>query len=475
MKRLSIFNKPTSRFVWGVLSIPLFFKIMGIGLVVAAVFGSITLLQIHGSISRSLHQMLEERTRSVAGSLVASLERPMSTGDMLAVNQRLKRVRRMFPDVRYIIVRDARGQVVSHTFERAVPHDLVRPPEQSGDSEIDLEVFTSTEGLIFNVTHPILNGHAGTLQLGVTDQMVTQESTVVIRSVLWGLALCAMIGAGLALLLTHILTHPIHHLVQAANRIREGDFETRSKVFSADEIGRLAVAFNQMTEGLHHYRLQVQEKEKARLSLIEKIVQTQEEERRTISRELHDQLGQSLLALLLVVQSLAKENVVPPDVCRDLEIRIQLVIEEVRRLAWGMRPSILDDYGLDFALARYMEDVSKHFGLPIDYQYTCSPGLKRLPSRNEVTLYRIAQEAITNVLRHANATRASAIVLQQPDEVTILIEDDGCGFDTESKQKNRENCLGLTGMNERAALLGGTCVVESIPGQGTTIRVRTPL
>ena len=184
---------------------------MGIGRVVAAVFGSITLLQIHWGISRALHQMLEERTRSVAASLVASLERPMSTGDLLAVNQRLQRVRRMFPDVRYIIVRDARGRVVSHTFERAIPHDLDWPQEQSGDSEMDLDVFTSAEGLVFNVTYPILNGHAGTLQLGVTGQMMTQELTVVIRSVIWGLALCAMIGAGLALLLTHILTHPIHH------------------------------------------------------------------------------------------------------------------------------------------------------------------------------------------------------------------------------------------------------------------------
>ena len=475
MIRLSIFSKPASRFVWWVLSIPLFFKIMGIGLVVAAVFGSITLLQLHGSISHALHQMLEEQTRSIASSLVVSLERPMSTGDLLAVNQRLQRVRLMFPDVRYIIVRNARGRVVSHTFEHTIPHDLDYPPEQLGDSEMDLDVFTSTEGLVFNVTHPILNGHAGTLQLGVTDQMVTQELMVVIRSVLWGLGLCATIGAGLALLLTHILTRPIHHLVHTANRIRKGDFETRSEVFSADEIGRLAVAFNQMTEGLHRYRLQVQEKEKTRLSLIEKIVQTQEEERRSISRELHDQLGQSLLALLLVVQPLSKENVVPEHVYRDIEIRIQLLIEEVRRLAWGMRPSILDDYGLDFALARYIEEVSEHFGLPVDYQYTCSPGLERLPSRNEVTLYRIAQEAITNVLRHANATRASAIVLQQRNEVTLLVEDDGCGFDIESKQKNSEDCLGLTGMNERVALLGGTCAVESTPGQGTTVRVRIPL
>ncbi len=475
MNRLSMSGKPIARLISCALSIPLFFKIMGIGLVVAAVFGGIMLLQIHGSVSRTLHQILEERTRSIAHSLVTSLERPMSTGDLLAVNQRLQRTRQSLSDVRYIMVRDAEGRIVSHTFERAVPHDLLGPLGQSGDAEVQFQVFDSPQGLVFDVTHPILNGHAGMLQIGVADEMVTEELTTVTQSVLWSLALCATIGVGLALLLTHILTRPIHHLVQAANRIREGDFETRAEVFSSDEIGRLAVAFNQMTEGLHRYRRRVQEKEKARLFLVETTVQAQEDERKNISRELHDQLGQSLLALLLVVQSLGKENVVPGHVCRDIEIRIQLLIEEVRRLAWGMRPSILDDYGLDFALARHTEEMSNHSGLAIDYQYTSSRGSDRLPSRVEVTLYRIAQEAIANVVRHAAATRASAVVLQQSNEVALLVEDNGCGFDVDSVWANSADCLGLTSMLERANLLGGTCAVESVGGQGTTLRVRIPL
>lgn len=475
MRRRWVFGRSISRLFWGVLSIPLFLKIMGIGLVVAAVFGSVTVLQIRGSISRALHQMLEQRTRSMAHSLVAGLERPMSTGDVFSVDQRLQRTLQMFPDIRYIIVRDAKGQIVIHTFKKAVPEDLVRPSRQAVESEEEFQVFASGEGLVFEVACPILGGHAGLLEVGVTDQMITRELSAVTRSVLWSLAFCATIGAGLALLLTHLLTRPIHHLVQAANRVREGDFHTRSEIFSADEIGRLAVAFNQMTEGLHRYRQQVQEKEKARLSLVEKTVQAQEDERKNISRELHDQLGQSLLALLLVVQSLDKETIVPGYVCRDIEIRIQLLIEEVRRLAWGMRPSILDDYGLDFALARHTEEMSNHSGLTIDYQYTSSPGSGRLPSRVEVTLYRIAQEAIANIVRHADATRASAVVLQQSNEVTLLVEDDGHGFEVDSVRANGADCLGLTSMVERANLLGGTCAVESVAEQGTTIRVRIPL
>jgi signal transduction histidine kinase len=140
-----------------------------------------------------------------------------------------------------------------------------------------------------------------------------------------------------------------------------------------------------------------------------------------------------------------------------------------------MRPSILDDYGLDSALARHVEEISKHFRLAIDYQYSRSPGLGRLPREIEVTLYRVAQEALTNIVRHARAEQVSAVVLQQKDEVTLLIEDDGCGFDLESKAEAHGASLGLTGMRERVALLGGTCAVESLAEQGTTIRVRIPL
>lgn len=474
MKGFRLPDGPLFRLRWWALSTPLFFKIMGIGALVAAVFGTITVVQIRDNVSHTLQQALEERARSLALSLAANLERPLSTGDLFSVEEKLHWTKENFPDVRYIIVQNASGDAVCHTFQRGVPKDLLLPPPAE-ITDGEFQVLASDEGQIFDVVQPILRGRAGTLRIGLTDRLIAAELAAITRSVLWTLALCATIGVGLALLLTHILTHPIHHLVQTANRIRQGDFEIPSEVFSADEIGRLAVAFNQMTEGLKRYRKEVEDKERLRLSLIDKIVSTQEEERKNISRELHDHVGQSLLALLLTVQSVHKERLVPDDLCQDIEGRIRQLVEEVRQLAWGMRPSILDDYGLDFALARHTEEVSKHFNLAIDYQYSRSPGLGRLPGRIEVTLYRIAQEAITNIVRHARATRASAVVLQRTNEVTLLVEDDGQGFDLASLEDNGAKRLGLSGMQERAALTGGTCAVESTPAQGTTVRVRIPV
>jgi signal transduction histidine kinase len=140
-----------------------------------------------------------------------------------------------------------------------------------------------------------------------------------------------------------------------------------------------------------------------------------------------------------------------------------------------MRPSILDDYGLDSALARHIEEITKTANFEIDYQFTSPDGLKRLPSRIEVPLFRIAQEAITNIIRHSKATHASVILLRQLNDITMLVEDDGRGFDVGDVQEKGDQCLGLMGMKERVNLLGGSFVVESAAGEGTTIRVRIPL
>jgi len=140
-----------------------------------------------------------------------------------------------------------------------------------------------------------------------------------------------------------------------------------------------------------------------------------------------------------------------------------------------MRPSILDDYGLESALARHIEEVSKNAGMQIDFQYSSPDGLQRLPSRIEVPLFRIAQEAITNIIRHAQAHHASVVILRQIHEITMLIEDDGQGFDMAMVKEKGDQCLGLMGMRERVNLLGGNFVIEAAPGEGTTIRVIIPL
>ena len=472
MKRFVSWSELKARLPWLLMSVPIYVKILGIGAAVALLFGGITLPQARLTMSRVLYRALEQQTLAIGRSLAAGVERSLITGDLFSVSRRVREAQETYPDLEYVIVRSQSQKAVAHTFPDGIPPDL-----SGSDGAVPhgkVRILGSSGGLIFDTSLPVLGGRAGTVQVGLVDRRIQAELSSLTSSLLWSLMLCASIGSILALVLTDILTRPVRRLVASANRIRQGDFQARAKISSADEIGRLALAFDQMADSLENYRSDVLEKERARVSLIERIVQIQEEERKRVSRELHDEVGQSLSALLMEIRSRVAGNSHCEKHREELERRVTQLIDEVHRLAWGMRPSILDDFGLDSALSRLVEEISEHSETQIDYEYSAHPGAGRVPGQVEVALYRLAQEAIANTERHAQARRASVVVLQRPREVTLLVEDDGKGFDAKAAERNGDTCLGLTGMKERVALLGGTFDIESEPGKGTTLRVAIP-
>jgi signal transduction histidine kinase len=194
--------------------------------------------------------------------------------------------------------------------------------------------------------------------------------------------------------------------------------------------------------------------ERERLGLLRRVVTTQEDERRRISRELHDQLGQSLTALRLKIEGLKGEE----GKRSKLQGRIDELVEiagrldsDVDFLAWELRPTALDDLGLIVALSNYAKEWAKHFGVKVNF-HSAGLGDARLEPLVETSLYRVAQEALNNVAKHAEAA-----------SVDMLLERrDGRG-------------MGLIGMRERAALVGGTVEVESAQDGGTTVFVRVPI
>lgn len=467
-------GRTLSRFVMRVLSVSIFIKIMGIGALVAVVFGGIIFFQSRYTLSRNLYQLLAQMTLSRVDALASSIERPMTTGDLVSIDQILTKTMARFPDARYIIVRNSKGEILAHTFQESIPVDLLDPPLFKMYPVKKLRILdASPEGKIFEAARPIVKGHAGMVQLGVSDQMVSKEVESLTNSIIEALLLSGLIGIGLAIVLTYILTQPVHHLKNAAQSIKEGDFEVVAPLFFEDEIGKLAISFNEMAGSIRRYRDEVEEKEKARRMLIERIVVSQEEERKTISRELHDQFGQSLLAIKMAIQSHRKYDRLPKPVREELEKEIGELTDDLNRIVRGMRPTILDDYGLDSALANYVNEMSQHFDLDITYKYIGASQQARLPGSIEVTLFRIAQEAISNIIRHAQADDASVVVFQSPQEVSLLVEDNGVGFESGSINTNKG--LGLLGIRERISLVRGTLDIESVVGDGTTIRVRIPM
>jgi signal transduction histidine kinase len=208
-----------------------------------------------------------------------------------------------------------------------------------------------------------------------------------------------------------------------------------------------------------------------------KMISYQEDQRKHIAWELHEQVCQSLSALLLEMHSHGNQHPALMDIAAGCESRVRTLIEEVRQMATQLRPSILDDYGLELALRRYIDDLSSaHRELVIDFQFARSTNqTKRLPVPIEVNLYRVAMEALSNVIAHARASRASVILLQQPDKISLLIEDNGCGFDYIETRRDLDHCLGLIDIKERVIALGGTLHIESIQQKGTTVRAEIPM
>jgi PAS domain S-box-containing protein len=215
--------------------------------------------------------------------------------------------------------------------------------------------------------------------------------------------------------------------------------------------------------------------ERVRAELLLKLVTSQEDERRRISREIHDQLGQELVALNLGLKRLESE--IPAGTpgrlrLQDLQESVARLGRQAHDLAFDLRPAALDDLGLKAAIEELIRRWSQRAGIPAGFHFA-SAGKERVTSDVESAVYRVIQEALTNVVKHSNATGVSVIVEHGESHLTALVEDDGQGFDPESQESTSR--LGLLGMDERLSLVGGSLQVESSKGAGTTVRARIPL
>jgi signal transduction histidine kinase len=204
---------------------------------------------------------------------------------------------------------------------------------------------------------------------------------------------------------------------------------------------------------------------------LRRVVAGQELERRRLARELHDETGQALTSILLGLKGLedAKDG---PEISRSVAELRELVVEtlqDVRRLAVELRPKALDDFGLVAALERLAETFAEQTGIGVHVE--AALGDARLTPEVETAVYRIVQEALTNVIKHAQAGTVSLVLTRKGDQVVTVIEDDGRGFDPAQAEDAR---LGLVGMRERIALVDGRLSVESRPGEGTTIVAEVP-
>lgn len=304
------------------------------------------------------------------------------------------------------------------------------------------------------------------------------------RNILIG---CFVAAAVLLFIIGHAMSSYIHRrlrrLMDGTRRVIGGNLSQPIEVEGRDEFGQLGKAFNAMTESLqksqaenlnlHDVAIRMREERIKLLSDgLRRAVEAQENERQRVSRELHDGVGQALTALQLGLGRL-EMNTRSPTVkdaassLRDLSVS---TLQEIRDLARDLRPSMLDEMGLEPTLRNYVKEFAERIRTPIALHASGLAG--RLPQELEVTVFRIVQEGLSNMAKHAGASHGRVDLAQADGALTLIVEDDGAGFDVATVRATQGRSLGLSGMEERCRFSDGDLEIESAPGQGTKLVCR---
>lgn len=313
-------------------------------------------------------------------------------------------------------------------------------------------------------------------------QSLLQTSNQFLHWLITAGVLISLLGMLAAWLLSRYLTQPLKTLISATNNLAEGNGNFDLKIHGDDEVGRLESAFNAMAAKLKKDQniMQAQVLEARQLNdrlrhLSAHMEKIREEERLFIAREMHDELGQLLtgfkMDIFLLKKRLAdsKEKVVTEKI-NSLETTAGEAIQFVRKLASELRLGPLEDLGLIAAIEWYCKEFSRRYQIPV--RFNCTINNMLMPSSVKTGLFRICQESLTNIARHANASQANVSLDVAANYLTLTVEDNGKGFMVTGA--NEKNTLGLLGMKERAIMIGAELDICSTPGKGTIIKITLP-
>lgn len=310
------------------------------------------------------------------------------------------------------------------------------------------------------------------------------------RSVLSLIVIFVLIGITLSILVNFFILKaaflPLNTLHKTVDAVYRGDLTARAASTPVGDpiINRLTGALNSMLAEISssHQRLedlyqQLRQRDRERTDLLGKIITAQEEERKRIARELHDETSQALASLMVglkFAEGLTEASQLKEKLA-GLRALVAGTMDRVRHLAIELRPSLLDDLGLASAIQSYASEYSSRTGINVDY-FLDDLSKLRLAPEVEVAVYRIIQETLANVAKHAEATMASIVAVFRNSALVVVIEDDGKGFDVDKVMAEaHEKRLGLSGMRERASLIGGKFTIESQPGDGAAFFLEVPL
>ncbi|MGQ9557909.1 MAG: HAMP domain-containing protein [Desulfurispora sp.] len=457
----------------------LYYKINGIIMGILLLFSLSSWMLIKSTVMDLLGHQLEKRGQELGRYIAALVADDVLLDNYYNIHELINKTRSRVEDLRYILITDHNGRVIAHTFGRSLPRGLSQL--RSGGREGIIR-FDSNEGFIREIMVPIENGNVGYVRVGMSEKSTRELLGRTTRRILLGIVLACSLAVLLATRLTSVIINPIYRLVKAAREIGRGQFAVRVPVGAQDEVGLLAAAFNEMAAGLQQKAkennlllAELRRKEAMRTYLIQRLFTVQEEERRRISRELHDETSQSITSVLAYLKVLQLQVAGAEAGALLVKVRdiVLHLLANVKKIAVELRPPVLDDHGIVVAMQKYIDSFVEQHAVPVTF--TARVAGRSLDNQTSLALYRILQEGLTNVARHARASAVEVLLLAGGERVLLVIYDDGCGIAGRDWEAWREkNHLGLYGMKERAELLGGLFYLCSAPGE-TVITVILPL
>ncbi len=590
-------------------------KVMGIAVGSVLVLGLGVTLHMQQVMQQITDETLVRQGRAVARWVAGGSQELVLTENAVALHRLLSETIASEPSVRYIYLISRNGRIIDHTFGNGFPRGLSLVNPLPAGADVRWLKLETNEGPIWDVAVPVLPDGGAVVHVGVSPsslQAIANEATVRHMA---ATGLVAALALLVAFFVTGLPTRAVRELVAVTQAVTAGQLGQRAQVWAQDELGKLAMSFNAMSErlasaydalnrrnqqlallnrlgmrligekdaaslsvsvlragmgllGAHGGRLWIasngglepnltvgriedetpidaekawahgrslytaspsgkglvlvpltledqimgllefevaneptpddlsladllgqqaalslsnarlwkdlEERESARRHLLARAIAAQEEERRRIARELHDETSQSLSRLLLEVDRIMLSDSNQGSILQVRELAVS-ALSQLRNLAVELRPSVLDEVGLVPAVARYLEGLRERTGLSVDFHTLGTDDLRLIPPV-EITVYRIVQEACLNVVRHARASSVSVLMERRAEELRVIVEDDGVGFDVQEVTRAPvERRLGILGMEERAKLIGASLTVESWPGSGTTVYLRVPL
>lgn len=435
------------------------------------------------TITSSMEKGLDTSGQEIAASLGAVISNDVLLDDRFAVSEQLTKTLETNGQVRYIIAAAPDGRILATTFPGGLPAGLPAVRKYREDMSIDTLSFDSNEGHIREVLYPIDEGVIGSLRVGMTEQrmdMLIQKRCLQIGLMVFFICVVASL---LATRYAHHFLKPIRTMSEAVHEIGGGNYDVMVRVQSGDEIGQLGKAFNDMIGKLSakekensNLLKKLQAKERARVWLINQLFSAREDERHRISRELHDETGQSMASILAYLRIL--HDHLQTDDQRELLLEVRDLtantLDGLRQLAVDLHPPMLEDLGLIIAIEKYLETF-RRTQPQILVQMKTSGDFTRLSRAIALICYRTLQEALTNIIRHAQASRVDIVISCTPQEIRLSIFDNGVGFNKkDAEQARRNRHLGLVSMRERVELLNGHFSIVSKPQGGTHIQVLLP-